>query len=105
MELYKQAFQIMREKPAEEHDTVAIRLHAEHNQDLCRYNLPTANDKGAAIIPGDGSEEHSDQCDIILRLRGGGLKRISHLHPSDSILHHVLLFPNGENGWHVNIPS
>ena len=34
VELYKQAFQIMREKPAEEHDTVAVRLHAEHNQDL-----------------------------------------------------------------------
>ena len=32
----------MREKPAEEHDTVAIRLHAERNQDLRRYNLPTA---------------------------------------------------------------
>jgi hypothetical protein len=28
VELYKQAFQIMREKPAEEHDTVALRLHA-----------------------------------------------------------------------------
>ena len=34
VELYKQAFQIMREKPPEEHDTVAIRLQAEHNQDL-----------------------------------------------------------------------
>ena len=73
VELYKQAFQIMREKPPEEHDTVAIRLHAEHNQDLRRYNLPTAADEVAAIIPGDGSEERSDHHDIILRLRGGGL--------------------------------
>jgi hypothetical protein len=105
VELYKQAFQILREKPPEEHDTVAIRLHAERNQDLRRYNLPTANDEVAAIIPGDGSEERSDHRDIILRLRGGGLKRISHLHPSYSTLHYVVLFPNGEDGWHTAIPA
>ena len=98
VELYIQALQIMREKLAEEHDTVAIRLHADHNQDLHQYNLPAANDEVAAIIPGDGSEERSDHCDIILRLRRGGLKRISHLHPSYSILQYVLLFPNGEDG-------
>ena len=73
VKLYKQAFQIMREKPEEEHDTVAIRLHADRNQDLQRYNLPTANDEVAAIIPGDGSEECSDHRDIVLRLKGGGL--------------------------------
>ena len=67
MELYKQPLQIMREKLAEEHDTVAIRLHADCNQDLRRYNLPAANDEVAAIIPGDGSEERSDHRDIILR--------------------------------------
>jgi hypothetical protein len=105
VELYKQAFQIMREKPAEEHNTVAIRLHAEHNQDLRRYNLPTANDEVAAIITGDGSEERSDHHDIILRLRGGGLQRISQLHPSYSTLHYVLLFPHGEDGWHPTIPA
>jgi hypothetical protein len=32
--LYKQSFQIMREKLAEEHQTVAICLRAEYNQDL-----------------------------------------------------------------------
>ena len=105
VELYKQAYQIIREKPAEEQDTVVIRLRAERHQDLRRYNLPTANDEVAAIIPGDGSEERSDHRDIILRLRGGGLKRISHLHPSYSTLHYVLLFPHGEDGWHKEIPA
>ena len=104
VELYKQAYQIMRDKPAEEHDTVAMRLHAERTQDLRRYNLPTANDEVAAIIPGDGSEARSDHRDIVLRLRGGGLRRISHLHPSYSTLHYVLLFPHGEDGWHDKIP-
>ena len=105
VELYKQAFQIMREKPPEEHDTVAIRLHAERNHDLRHYNLPTASDEVAAIIPGDGSEERSNHHDIILRLRGGSLWRISHLHPSHSSLHYILLFPHGEDGWHTAIPA
>ena len=105
VELYKQAYQIIREKPAEEQHDVVIRLRAERNQDLRRYNLPTANNEVAAIIPGDGSEQRSDHRDIILRLRGGGLTRISHLNPSYSSLHYVLLFPNGEDGWHTQIPA
>src|SRR5271154_6043669 len=103
--LYKQAYQVLREKPVEEQNTVVIQLRADRNQDLRRYNLPTANDEGAAIIPGDGSEVRSDHRDIILRLHGGGLRRISHLHPSYSTLHYVLLFPNGEDSWHPNIPA
>jgi hypothetical protein len=103
--LYKQAFQIMREKPPEEQQNVTIRLRADRNQDMCRYNLPTASDEVAAIIPGDGSEEQSDHRDIVIRLQGGGLKRISQLHPSYSSLHYVLLFPHGEDGWHLDIPA
>jgi len=105
VELYKQAYQIIREKPAEEQQNVVIRLRAERNQDLRRYNLPTANNEVAAIIPGDGSEQYSDHRDIILRLRQGGLRRISHLNPSYSSLHYVLLFPNGEDGWHSQVPA
>jgi hypothetical protein len=103
--LYKQAFEIMREKPADEQQDVTIRLRADRNQDLRRYNLPTADDEVAAIIPGDGSEERSDYRDIIVRLQGGGLQRISQLHPSYSSLHYVLLFPHGEDGWHKDIPA
>jgi hypothetical protein len=103
--LYKQAFQIMSEKPADEQQNVTIRLRADRNQDLRRYNLPTANDEVAAIIPGDGSEERSNHRDIVLRLNGGGLRRISQLHPSYASLHYVLLFPHGEDGWHTDIPG
>ena len=105
MELYRQAFEVMSEKPPEERSTVAMRLCAERHQDLRRYNLPTANDEVAVIIPGDGSEECSDHRDIILRLRGGGLQRMSHLHPSYSTLHYPILFPHGEDGWHIDIPA
>jgi len=102
VQLYRHAYEVLREKPPEEHHTVAIRLRAERNQDLRRYNLPTANDEVAAIIPGDGSENHSDHHDIILRMRAGGLRRISHLHPSYFTLHYVLLFPHGEDGCYLS---
>ena len=59
----------------------------------------------AAIIPGDGTEDRSDHRDIILRLHGGDLKRISNLHPSYSSLHYVFLFPHGKDGWHKDIPA
>jgi Helitron helicase-like domain at N-terminus len=73
------------------------------NADGRRYNLPTT-DEIATIIPGDGSEERSDHCDIVVRLTGGGLKHISHLHPSYSTLHYTMLFPRGEEGFHTEIP-
>jgi len=60
-----------------------IRLRADRNQDLRRYNLPTANDEVAAIILGDGSEEQSNHRDILLRLHGGQLRRIQ---PHASVL-------------------
>jgi hypothetical protein len=101
--LYKQAFQIMRAKPPEEQKNVVVKLHMEKNADGRRYNLPTT-DEIAAIIPGDGSEERSNHRDIVVRLTGGDLKRISHLHPSYSSLHYTMLFPRGEEGFHIDIP-
>ena len=103
--LYRQACEIMMEKPPEEQRTVAMRLRAERHHDMRRYNLPNANDEVAVIIPGDGSEERSDHRDIVLRLRQGGLQRMSHLNPSYSTLHYPVLFPHGEDGWHVDIPA
>ena len=101
--LYKQAFQIMRAKPPEQQKNVVVNLHMDKNADSRRYNLPTV-DEIAAIIPGDGSEDRSDHRDIVLRLTGGGLKHISHLHPSYSTLHYTMLFPRGEEGFHTEIP-
>jgi len=101
--LYKQAYQVMREKPPEQHTDVRARIHFQQGTDGRRYNLPTANEI-AVIIPGDGSEEVSDKRDIVLRLQGGQLQRISQLSHAYSTLHYVLLFPSGEEGWHLDIP-
>ena len=72
--------------------------------DRRRYNLPTVEEI-AAVIPGDGTERRSDHRDIVVRLRGGSLKRISHLHQSYSTLHYTMLFPQGESGFHPGIPA
>ena len=106
--LYKQAYQIMMEKPPEEQTNVQARIILQPSADHRRFNLPTA-DEVAAIIPGNGDEDISEHREIILRLKapaeGSSLKRISHLNPLYSPLHYVMLFPHGEQGWHTEIPS
>jgi hypothetical protein len=106
--LYKQAYQIMMDKPLEEQANIHTRIVLQPSADHRRYNLPTA-DEVAAIIPGNGEEDVSEHREIILRLKapaqGSTLKRISHLNPLYAPLHYVLLFPHGEQGWHTQIPS
>ena len=101
--IYQQAYHIMSSKPPEEHHNVALKLHLSEGADGRRYNLPTANEI-AAIVPGNGEEEVSSDRDIILRLTGGSLRRISQLNPLYDPLHYVLLFPRGEEGWCTHIP-
>ena len=80
-----------------------MRIHLQQEVDARRYNLPTVEEV-AAIAPGDGSQNVRVDCDIVLHLQGGGLCHISNLHPSYLSLHYVLFFPNGEKGWHLDIP-
>ncbi|EGO20270.1 hypothetical protein SERLADRAFT_442403 [Serpula lacrymans var. lacrymans S7.9] len=106
--LYKQAYQIIMEKPEAERANITAHIALDQTLDQYHYNLPTA-DEVAAVIPGDGEQDVDEHCDIVLRLKqfdhGGGLKHISHLHPLYSPLHYVLLFPFGEQGWHRTIWS
>ena len=56
------------------------------------------------VIP-DAGEEFSNSRDIVLHRREGEpLKRISELHPFYAALHYVLLFPQGQMGWNLQIP-
>jgi PIF1-like helicase/Helitron helicase-like domain at N-terminus len=74
------------------------RIHDPH-----RYNAPTSSDI-AAIMIGDGHNIDPTNRDIHLKLHDGSLQRISETHPSYDPLHYVLLFPRGDDGWHINIP-
>ncbi len=56
-----------------------------------------------AIIVGDSYNVDPSNWDILLKLHDGGLQRISELHLSYDSLHYVLLFPKGDDGWHIDI--
>ena len=66
-----------------------------------RYNTPATRDI-VAIVP-DGMQPISPFRDIIFRLRGRGLIRINEIHASYDPLHFPLLFPYGQEGWHVDM--
>ncbi|KIK19416.1 hypothetical protein PISMIDRAFT_48515, partial [Pisolithus microcarpus 441] len=102
--LFKHAYELLRAKPPEQQTSIQARIVLQPTDDGRHYNLPNV-DEVAAIMPGDGEQHVDEHCEIILQLRGGGLRRVSHLNPTYSPLHYVLLFPCGEQGWHHNIPS
>jgi len=100
---YCYAYELIREKPVEEQEEITIRLHVNLQQDQRTHNLPTAEEI-AVIIPEKRVHHAMDNRDVVLQARGGQLQRISQNSPSYAALHHVLLFPKGENGWHTRIP-
>ena len=57
-----------------------------------RYNLPTSLHEVSILTDNQPN-------DIVLRKRGGGLRRISDLNPKAMPLHFTLLFPYGNFGW------
>jgi hypothetical protein len=109
---YRHAHEILAAKPPEEQNGCAAQIVVAPNTDPRVYNLPTSVEV-AAIIPGSGEEDIQEHREVILRLRQAqaddptrnSLTRISHLHPIYSPLHYVLLFPQGETGWHLEIPT
>ncbi|MCO5573698.1 hypothetical protein L7F22_027472 [Adiantum nelumboides] len=68
-----------------------------------QYLIPVGNEV-AAIMPGQGDLRTSGQRDIVLHYQDGRLQRISNLHRSYMPLLYVLLFPRGEDGWHLKLP-
>ncbi len=70
--------------------------------DLRHYNAPTANEVGALMVGGNVHE--ADAHDIVIRLTNGYFQLVSPLHSACASLHYVLLFLDGHNGWHDNIP-
>ena len=79
-----------------------IRLTIKTNQavDMRRYNAP-ASSEIAVLLPGDGM--NASNRDIILYKKGGGVIRINEFNAAYDPLHYVLLFPNGDQGYHFNI--
>jgi len=54
-------------------------------------------------MAGDGFEA-IDRHDVVVAQQAGLFQHISELHVGYMALHYPLLFPYGEDGWHLNIP-
>nr|GEY96932.1 hypothetical protein [Tanacetum cinerariifolium] len=85
---------------------VTFRLIGTLQRTGCQYNLSTAS-QVAALIPGDGNPTESR--DVIVEEpvneeNRNGVKRSFELHPSFMALQYLLLFPYGEDGFHLHIP-
>ncbi len=81
---------------------LSFRLVNDRRTDLRRYNAPTVDEVGALMVGGDVDE--ADARDIVVCSTNGYFQRVSPLHNAYVPLHYVLLFPDGRNGWHDNIP-
>ncbi len=74
----------------------------DRHTNLRRYNAPTVDKVGALMVGGDVDEV--DACDIVVRSTNGYFQRVSPLHNAYAPLHYILIFPDGHNGWHDDIP-
>ena len=97
---FRHAHEILQQYPDSSDADIRIRVMPGHDQR--RYNLPTC-DEVAVILPGDGTAP--ERRDIVLHHRTGDhlLTRIDDGHPAYTPLHYVLLFPNGDHGWHRDL--
>jgi len=66
---YRHAYELIKEKPADEQQKVKIRLHINLQQDQRTHNLPTAEEI-AVIILEKGVHHAMDNRDVILQAKG-----------------------------------
>ena len=78
---------------------IIIRADKKPNGEHARiYNAPTVDEVSIVMVG-----EEFNRRDIVLSLRGGGLKRIAETHRSYDALQYPLLFWEGEDGYHFEI--
>ncbi|PWZ45208.1 ATP-dependent DNA helicase PIF1 [Zea mays] len=75
-------------------------LGCDARQDV-QYNLPSSGEVAAIIVGDYTADEYT--YDVLVHDRNCGLRRVSCLHPSYMALQYPLLFPYGENSYHLGI--
>ena len=83
------------------HVSLHLKIMDHPHYDSRQYNRPTANEI-AVIMIGTGDQPTVGR-DIVLHGRQYGLKRIYETHSSYNPLRYPLLFPFGEQGWHIGM--
>lgn len=66
-----------------------------------RYNRPTASEVAVIIPEGEQSQSTGKYRDLILQYRSGALQRISEIHSCYLPMRYPLIFPFGEQGFHL----
>jgi hypothetical protein len=101
---YVKVFKMARDMMATEGVPTDLKLRfiASRTKDARQYNVPMANEITTLMV-GDGFEV-IDRRDVVVAQQVGPFQRISELHVGYMALHYPLLFPYGEDGWHLNIP-
>ena len=87
VDVYMQAYRLMQQTSLTQY---RLQLDFRKGTDCRHYNLPTADNELALIIPGDKDAMVNSQ-QILLRPQGGPLVRISQCDPSFLTLHFPLL--------------
>nr|GEU47534.1 hypothetical protein [Tanacetum cinerariifolium] len=82
-------------------DNVKLKLVGRRTSDGRTYNLPIAFEIVVSIV-GD-IEQALDERDIVVESRNGDVEQINVLHPKFLSLQYPLLFPYGEDGYHMEI--
>ena len=99
VELFKVAKEIFEQEYTPTNVRIVInetkRPSGEHSR---RYNRPLSDEIGV-LMPNDATNNR----DIVLHYRDGGFKHISELHRGYDPMQYPLLFPDGTDGWHVNL--
>ncbi len=81
---------------------LSLRLVNDCHTNLQHYNAPTVDEVGALMVRGNVDE--ADARDIVVRSTNGYFQRVFPLHSAYAPLPYVLLFPDGCNKWHDDIP-
>nr|CAD1836025.1 unnamed protein product [Ananas comosus var. bracteatus] len=80
---------------------IRLRLVGMRSGDTVQYNPPSSGEIAGLIVGDLGCADR--QRDIIVEHKTDGLKRISDLHPSFMAMQYPILFPYGEDGFHIRI--
>jgi len=100
---YFKVFKTARERLTEHYNiTLHLKTIDVPHLDQRRYNRPMASEI-AVVMVGSGEESTSGKRDIVIQSRDGPLRRVSELHSSYCPLRYPMLFPYGEQGWHLNM--
>ena len=80
---------------------IHIRLLGTRSNQLRQYTIPTTTEI-AGLIVGDLGQSNGRR-DIVIEHKSKGLQRIKEFHPKFMAMQYPLLFPYGEDGFHLDI--